>query len=416
MFVIRSIVLLSCFLIVLVPVCFATELNLTYDANGNLVTGDGKFRVYNSLNQLSKVYNGSSAVPANLLQEYIYHPTEERVLIKKTYDGGALKETVIYLNKNYVRVINSSGTFDTTYIYQEGQLVAQKNPDGSKYFIASDNLGSNTVVTDESGTVVENTSYSPMGQVLEGGRASRYGYEAKEHDTVVGDTDFNFRKYKPEWALFTQPDTVIPNVYDPQSLNRYMFERGNSYKNVDENGHELVSLYAAYMIVESAADIASIGIDIIDYKENPNNVNKAILVLDVFDLVTANPIPGPLGQYAKPFLEKLFKEGLRTQSFTSAGFDILYDYEEEKRKEKEETKIKKALFIDNSGNLNQFSIKENAQNIRIRKTGGGTWNNVEIVGYTEDGTPVYGTPGTVYNPSKPNDEDSNEDNTKDSKK
>jgi hypothetical protein len=36
----------------------------------------------------------------------------------------------------------------------------------------------------------------------------------------------------------TQPDTVIPNVYDPQSLNRYMFERGNPYKNKDETGHQ----------------------------------------------------------------------------------------------------------------------------------------------------------------------------------
>jgi len=26
--------------------------------NSNLITGDGKYRVYNSLNQLSKIYNG----------------------------------------------------------------------------------------------------------------------------------------------------------------------------------------------------------------------------------------------------------------------------------------------------------------------------------------------------------------------
>jgi hypothetical protein len=38
--------------------------------------------------------------------------------------------------------------------------------------------------------------------------------------------------------LFLQPDTLIPNVYDPQSLNRYSFERNNPYKNMDETGHE----------------------------------------------------------------------------------------------------------------------------------------------------------------------------------
>jgi hypothetical protein len=36
--------------------------------------------------------------------------------------------------------------------------------------------------------------------------------------------------------IFTQPDSVISNVYDPQSLNRYSFERDNPYKYVDENG------------------------------------------------------------------------------------------------------------------------------------------------------------------------------------
>jgi hypothetical protein len=36
-------------LVASVPFTFAVELRLTYDQNGNLVTGDGKFRTYNSL-------------------------------------------------------------------------------------------------------------------------------------------------------------------------------------------------------------------------------------------------------------------------------------------------------------------------------------------------------------------------------
>lgn len=38
-------------------------------------------------------------------------------------------------------------------------------------------------------------------------------------------------------AIFTQPDSQISDVYDPQSLNRYMFERGNPYKYTDPTGH-----------------------------------------------------------------------------------------------------------------------------------------------------------------------------------
>ncbi len=63
--------LLIAILIASVPLTFALELRLTYDANGNLVTGDGKFRTYNSLNQLSAVYNGSAS-NGTLLETYTY--------------------------------------------------------------------------------------------------------------------------------------------------------------------------------------------------------------------------------------------------------------------------------------------------------------------------------------------------------
>lgn len=142
-------------------------------------------------------------------QDFTYHPTEERVLYKKVYNNdSSWKETVYYVDENFVRVVNSSGSYDYTYVKHNGQLVAQLNPDNSKYFIHGDHLGSSTVVTNESGDVIENTSYSPFGEVLTGGTASRYGYEGKEHDSVVGDTDFHFRKYKAEWGLFINDEDM----------------------------------------------------------------------------------------------------------------------------------------------------------------------------------------------------------------
>jgi len=38
-------------------------------------------------------------------------------------------------------------------------------------------------------------------------------------------------------AMFTQPDSKIPDPYNPQSLNIYMFELGNPYKYTDPTGH-----------------------------------------------------------------------------------------------------------------------------------------------------------------------------------
>jgi hypothetical protein len=61
----------------------ALVISLIYDKNGNLVTGDGIYREYNSLNQLWLVYNGSDS-SGNLLQNYTYHPVEEMVLVKRS--------------------------------------------------------------------------------------------------------------------------------------------------------------------------------------------------------------------------------------------------------------------------------------------------------------------------------------------
>jgi len=233
---IKIVSMLLIFLIISTSFCFAAEMSLTYDANGNLITGDGKYRTYNSLNQLWRVYNGSNT--SMLLEEYTYDPIEERVLIKKSYNtSGAWIETVVYVDKTFVQIKNLSGIYNTTYIYQDGTLVAQINPDGSKYFIHSDSKNSNTVITNSTGQIIDNSSYTPFGEILTSGNKSRYSYESKEFDSVVKDTDFNARKYDPTRGQFNQPDTLIQNVYDPQDLNRYSFEHNNPYKTTDPTGH-----------------------------------------------------------------------------------------------------------------------------------------------------------------------------------
>ena len=69
-------------LIVSLPFTFAEELNLITDNNGNLITGDSFYREYNELNQLIRIRQGNTSSGA-ILEEFIWHPLEERVFIKK---------------------------------------------------------------------------------------------------------------------------------------------------------------------------------------------------------------------------------------------------------------------------------------------------------------------------------------------
>lgn len=60
------------------------EINYVTDANGNLITGDSFYREYNELNQLIRVRQGNlSSSP--VLEEFIWHPIEERILVKDVF-------------------------------------------------------------------------------------------------------------------------------------------------------------------------------------------------------------------------------------------------------------------------------------------------------------------------------------------
>lgn len=222
--------------VLLLPIVQAQLTELTYDQNGNLISGDGKFRVYNGFNQLVEIRNGSDS-SASLLEEYWWDPVAERIAIKYEYEAGSVKEKVYYNDENFVTIVNSSGTFNFTYIKQDGVLVAQKRATGDKDFIHADPFGSQQIVTNEVGTVQENTSFDPFGRIISGGNLTRFDYEGKEYSSIVGDYDFNFRKYNPDIKIFSQPDTVVPNGFNPQDLNRYSFEKNNPYKINDPTGH-----------------------------------------------------------------------------------------------------------------------------------------------------------------------------------
>ena len=220
----------------------ADQLNLIHDKNGNLVSGDGLYREYNEFNQFVRIRNGSTGA-SPVLEEYVYHPTQERVLIKDRFKDGAVVESVYYLNDEFVRVVNASGTYDTVYIKVDGQLVAQKNPDGSKNFVHGDHLGSTSLVTDALGNAIENTSYSPFGEILAGGSKSRFSYTGQEFDSLIQDFDYHARRYNPKWGQFLQPDTLLPNVYDPQQLNRYSYAKNNPYRYTDNAGKASIDIH-----------------------------------------------------------------------------------------------------------------------------------------------------------------------------
>jgi RHS repeat-associated protein len=125
----------------------------------------------------------------------------------------------------------------------------------------SDHLGSTTLLINESGLEVERTEYYPYGQVQSGG-LEKYGFTGQENDADTELMYYGARYYSPEYRIFVQPDTMLPNLYNPQALNRYSYTLNNPVKYTDPSGH----------YIESALDIAFLAMDLNDIRTG--NANK----------------------------------------------------------------------------------------------------------------------------------------------
>ncbi|ACL02910.1 hypothetical protein Dalk_1207 [Desulfatibacillum aliphaticivorans] len=130
----------------------------------------------------------------------------------------------------------------TKYIFGADRRIAKiTDGEGIQYF-SKDHLGSSTVVTDDSGAVVEQADYRPFGEYrfYTGTVATPtpYKYTDQELDESTGLYNYDARHYDPAIGRFISPDSLIPNLYDPQQLNPYAYCRNNPLIYVDPTGHE----------------------------------------------------------------------------------------------------------------------------------------------------------------------------------
>ena len=118
----------------------------------------------------------------------------------------------------------------------------------SSAFSIFDLDGSMALITDSNGNVIEETTYKPYGEVIDDGK-SRFLYTRKELDANTKMYYYGARYYDPFFRHFTQPDQNIPDVYNPQDLNRYSYVRNNPYKYVDPSGESHVIAIAISVAV-----------------------------------------------------------------------------------------------------------------------------------------------------------------------
>ena len=209
-----------------------TNRSFSYDLNGSMTTGYdladpaavvSRSITYTADNMPAAIIRGAATT------SFIYDDDGRRA--KKT----AGSNTTVYVNDLY-EIVNAAAT---KYIFAGNLRIARITGTDIKYF-HKDHLGSSTVMTDVSGNSVETSEYLPYGgnRDQSGTSVSDYKFTDQELDTSTGLYNYDARLYDPVVGRFVSADSIVPDIYDPRSLNRYSYCLNNPLKYEDPSGHK----------------------------------------------------------------------------------------------------------------------------------------------------------------------------------
>ncbi len=173
-----------------------------------------------------------AAPPDGTVTTFVYNGDGQRI-IKQVEDW-----VTVYLGQDYVchgtehAVRNGGDLACAKLIFANGQRVAMVQVDtGKTTYFHSDHLGSTSVVTDANGVVEQELAYWTFGETRVNSSNQNvdiaYKYTGQEEDRTTGLYDYHARLYDPLLGRFTQPDTIVPEPFNPQAFNRYSYILNN---------------------------------------------------------------------------------------------------------------------------------------------------------------------------------------------
>jgi RHS repeat-associated protein len=266
---------------------YTSNHSFSYDDNGNLTSDGIQCYSYSEANRLTEVRDCGTN---DLMAEYSYNDGGTRVR-QKLYDNGSLIKTVYILSPFTELTIHASDNTEIInyYYFANDQLVARDSYEvgepssEQRFYYHQDHLGSTSVLTDSSGNVQESTEYAPYGGVLSGGTASKHQFTGQEYDHATGLNYYQSRYYNAYQRRFIQPDSIIPDAYDPQQLNPYAYVRNNPVKYVDPEGHSvlLAGVIAAAILFTTVAmqpqrEVESVDTNSIQRSATENSKNRTL--------------------------------------------------------------------------------------------------------------------------------------------
>jgi RHS repeat-associated protein len=161
--------------------------------------------------------------------------------VREVYSGNSTYR--YYVGSWFEHTITSAGGAYLSYYRLGGLLVAQRASNvASPFYLKVDALGS--VVGSRVGTFNFVTWYYPFGSQRYTNDTYNYNnsevkFTGQRMESSSGLYYFNARWYDPYLNRWIQPDSIVPDPYDPGSWDRYNYVRSNPIKFNDPTGHDV---------------------------------------------------------------------------------------------------------------------------------------------------------------------------------
>ncbi|MEM7621108.1 MAG: RHS repeat-associated core domain-containing protein [Pseudomonadota bacterium] len=228
-----------------------------YDANGNMVSGDGKVVTYSAFDKPTQIQKGGNTITLSYGPDRARYKRADQTLASGT-------TTTLYLTgKSYEHITHGTKVTEKIYI-GDFAVVTRTRDVGSNgtlrtEYLHRDHLGSVDTITDEAGVVIQRMSFDAWGKrrevnwqvmtdaaimVFDTGTTTR-GFTGHEMLDPVGLVHMNGRVYDPELGRFLSADPNVQETDNLQNWNRYSYVLNNPLSYTDPTGFFFKSLFRA---------------------------------------------------------------------------------------------------------------------------------------------------------------------------
>jgi len=223
--------------------CTQENLNLSVNASNQISSPSGY--VYDAAGNLT-------TVPAPGSASYTYNAENQVTLaqgVTYTYDGDG-KRVQKSSGKLYWYGVGSdpiaesdlSGNITDEYVFFNGKRIGRRDSSGNVVYYFADHLTTSRIVTNATGTILDDSDFYPFGgeRVITSSSGNTYKFTGKERDSESGLDNFGARYDSSSFGRFMKPDEplVWSDRSDPQSLNLYSYAENNPVSNTDD-GHSV---------------------------------------------------------------------------------------------------------------------------------------------------------------------------------